>query len=233
MAELRNILDVGRRLYNCGKEFFDIFTILDASPRFVNYAKTTTGFIQFFRHELPYQRVRFHDDNKTILLQYGQVWLHVEMIDFLQMIFRPFFHCSWDVAATEIRDTVMRGEVSPSAIKFLHNLLVPQLQIVGGGVRLEDVPEDWRDLVVDYIRKGAVDLSKYSSVKALEHRVDQLEGLLEPDDSPLLESQLLPLPEEPTLPEEEREILAKTLRLDPTDFKTKRQAMELYAEANR
>jgi hypothetical protein len=233
MTELRTTLDVGHRLYTCKGDRFDLFTILEASPRFASYAKTAAGLTQFFRQELPHQRVRFQEENRVVLLQYGQLWVHFGQLDFLRMLFMPLYHCNWDGAATELRDSVLRGEITAAVTKFLQDLMEPKTHSLSVGVRLEDVPEDWRDLAADYIRKGAVDLSKYSSVQELEHRVDQLEGLLEPDDSPVLGPQSHLIIEEPPLPDEEREILAKTLRLDPQDFTTKRQAMELYSAANR
>ena len=225
MTDLRCSLDVERRLYNASGGRFDLFTVVERSPFFATYPKTLDGLIRFFRTDLPHSSVQLHDDNRTILLQHGAVWASVEQVDFLRMLFYPLYHCSWDGTAVELRDCIVRGELAPMAVKLVKDLLTPKAVV---GVRLEDVPEDWRDLVVDYIKKGVVDLSRYSTISALEHRVDQLEGLLESDDLEHFQQ-----PEDPQLPEEEREVLAKTLRLDPADFKTKRQAMELYTDANR
>jgi hypothetical protein len=229
VTALREFLDVDRRLYNGPGERFDLFTVLEASARFTSYPKTVAGLVQFFHRELPHTRIKV-PDGKDLLLQHGQVWVPISQLDFLRMLFLPLYHCSWDAEALELRDAVMRVIPTPGTTQLIRSLLLPSSHPVAG-VRLEDVPEDWRDLLLDYIKKGAVDLSQYTTLQALEHRVDQLEGLVETDDSPVLVSQLL-IAEEP-LPAEEREVLAKTLRLDPGDFRTKREAMDLYAEANR
>ena len=234
---LRCELDVGRRIYNCIGERFDVYAVLSASTRFVGYAKTLAGLAQFFHKELPRQCVRLSDDGK-VLLQYGCCWVPMTPVDFLKLLFLPLYHCNWDDTANKLRDSVLRGDTNADISKLVSELVGGSLpvvtqvsQSVQGSVKLEDVPEDWRDLLLDYIKKGAVDLSKYHSVADLEHRVDQLEGLIEADDSPELDP--IDLPPEDPLPVEEREVLARTLRLDPSEFKTKREAMELYAQANR
>lgn len=232
MTDLRSSLDISRRLLLTTEDRFDAFTVLEASPRFASYTKTVEGLSLFFRTELPHHCVRLADDKHGIVVHYGVVWIHVAPLDFLRMLFLPLFHCSWDANSMILRDNVLAGELTDSVHTFLYSLFTPKITTTTSGVRLEDVPDDWRDLLLDYIKKGAVDLSKYNSLQALEHRVDQLEGLLEPDDSPQLRPQLLPFLDDPPLPQEERVVLAKTLRLDPNDFRTKREAMDLYAEAN-
>lgn len=115
---------------------------------------------------------------------------------------------------------------------------------------LQQVPDDWRDLVEGLMARGKLRLADYSSLEALERYVDEAFELTDTgrDYAPVEVARpaaavaaaapakkAAPVVRTPAraavhLPQEEREAIAEALQLRTTNFRTKEEALALYLQ---
>jgi hypothetical protein len=203
-------------------ERFDVYTVLEKSPAFKTYPKTTTGLAAFWRKEFQTTHVRM-DDVKTMSIWYGRSWIPIPTVSFLHLLLAPLYHCDWDSSAQKLIEDVYRGELTPVVSEFVTGLFNGSVSAPASTITIDMVPDDWRDLVEELIQSKNLDLTKYKSVDELEHYVD---GVL--FNAPAVPEVEVELEEPEKIMLEDKEILARTLGLNPDEFTTKAQAMKLY-----
>lgn len=191
---------------------FDLYSILAVTHKFSDYPKTATGLTDFFRTELFQRNVRYEKERFYTYIGHD-IWHEYHPTDFLNLLLLPLYHCNWSPEMLAIRNQPS----SPAASKLA-------AQLVPGAVTLDMVPEDWRDVVEEGIVKGTLVLANFKDLRELEQLVDTMLGLDETIPVPTSSSW-----NEPELAAEEKEAMAKTLGLHVDDFRTKQEALDLYA----
>lgn len=220
MASLRSATDPVSILLNASVKF-DLYAVVEKTALFRTYPKTVEGIVSFFRTELNHNCVRTETPT-TVTLRYDKLWVELDTIQFLRLLLLPFYHCTWDAEMQIIVEEVNRCELTERASALSAALSVnPAPQ--SSGITIDMVPDDWRDLVEGLIRDQKLDIGKYKTVDQLEQYVD---GVLfsvpaEEEEVPLA------IPGH-KLMTEDKEILARTLRLDVSEFNTKEEAFKLF-----
>ena len=209
--------------------------LLEASPAFADYPPTAAGVISWLSKYLP---TTVTVGEEEVRLKCPDGILLMTPLTFLQIVLLPLYHTEWENDEdSEIVRAVHRQEWTAVVRKYYTTLRLGLLaNLTAGlgpskptdryrtalGLHIDDITEEWVDLLKDYVKKGLIDMSKYNTVKDLELRVDQLEGLAGPTDEPPCDSV--------ALSEEKKSVLAATLRLAPESFRTASEAMALYGE---
>lgn len=223
MSTVRTRLDRTTRLLAADTRIpFDIYTVLEKTTLFSTYEKTKSGLTTFFRQSLYADNVRAMPDSSDFELYVGAgMWLRYTASDFLMLLLLPLYHCAWTEEMVTIRDHY----TTPEALTFV-------AQLLPNALTLDMVPNDWRDLVETEIVKNKLDLGRFASLVELERYIDNI--LFSENDTvttaPEEEVDGEPLAGEGDVPlvDEEREIIAKTLRLDVEEFTTKNEALRLF-----
>lgn len=184
----------------------DVYKVLELTEKFANYPKNRTGIVAFLQNELKVSPA-YHKEFNGVAI--GSSLFSLE--DFGKLILKPLYHCEWD---NEIKHILASNDYSSIASWFL-----PSSKIT-----IESIPEDWRDLADELVRKGYIKLEDFDDLEVLEKEVDRIYFSLSPTNEDVVSDNDRPLHYE------EKETLAKTLQLDINSFTTKKEALKIYEE---